>query len=79
MVEGSPIRCIAKKNNGTQCKCVAMIGFNVCGTHRSWDNLVTFDKPTYVHPEDVPYVPKYVPTPVVKKGSVNELFAIMGR
>lgn len=79
---GNPIRCVAVKSNGTQCKCVAMIGFKVCGTHRSWEAFIAVgnDKSaSYVHQEDTPYVPRNVPTPVIKRGNIADLFDIIGR
>jgi len=75
---GNPIRCIAKKNNGTQCKCVAMIGSNVCGTHRNWECFMINDKPKFTY-EEPKYIPKNVPSPVVKKGNISELLDILGR
>lgn len=79
---GNPIRCVAMKNNGTQCKCVAMIGFNVCGTHRSWEALIGIGSEmttSYVYQDDAPYVPKNVPTPFIKRGKISDLFEIIGR
>lgn len=67
------------KNNGTQCKCVAMIGFKVCGTHRNWENFMSSDKPKFVCEEEPKYVPKNVLSPVVKKGNISEIFSIIGR
>lgn len=78
---GNPMRCVAMKNNGTQCKCVAMIGFKVCGTHRSWESFIGNEKSgaSCIHQEDAPYVPKNVPTPVIKRGNIADLFEIIGR
>lgn len=78
---GNPMRCVAMKNNGTQCKCVAMIGFKVCGTHRSWEALIGIEsvKTSYTFQEDAPYIPKNVPTPVIKRGNIADLFEIIGR
>lgn len=76
---GNPIRCVAKKNNGTQCKCIAMIGFNVCGTHKNWESFMTSNKPKCTYVEEPKYVPKNVLSPVVKKGCISELSSIIGR
>lgn len=67
------------KNNGTQCKCVAMISSKVCGTHRNWECFISSDKPKFVYEDEPKYVPKNVPSPVVKKGNINEIFSIIGR
>lgn len=75
---GNPIRCIAMKNNGTQCKCVAMIGSKVCGTHKSWESFVSSEKSKYTY-EEPKYVPKNVLSPVVQKGNISELLSIIGR
>lgn len=32
-------RCIAKKDNGTQCKCNARKGSSFCGTHADWTDV----------------------------------------
>jgi hypothetical protein len=32
-------RCIAQKDNGTQCKCNAIKGSSFCGTHSNWKNV----------------------------------------
>jgi len=78
---GNPIRCVAVKNNGTQCKCVAMLGFKVCGTHRNWEAFVSNNKVnnTFTFQEEAPYIPQNVPTPVVKRGNIKDIFEIMGR
>lgn len=76
---GNPIRCVAMKSNGTQCKCVAMIGFKVCGTHRSWEAFMGEKTTSYEYQEDTPYIPQNIPTPVVKRGKIADLFDIIGR
>jgi hypothetical protein len=76
---GNPIRCIAMKNNGTQCKCVAMIGSKVCGTHKNWESFTLPNKPKFHYVEEPKYVPKDVVSPIVKKGSISELSSIIGR
>lgn len=78
-ISNNPIRCVAMKNNGTQCKCVAMLGSKVCGTHRNWENFMGSDKPKFFYEEEPKYVPKNVSSPVVKKGNINEIFSIIGR
>ena len=78
---GNPIRCVAQKNNGTQCKCVAMNGYKVCGTHKNWDAFIgsNSNNSLFVFQEDAPYIPKNVRTPVVKRGNISDLFEIVGR
>jgi hypothetical protein len=78
-IGNNPIRCVAMKNNGTQCKCVAMLGSKVCGTHRNWENFISSNKPKFVCEEEPKYIPKNVLSPIVKKGNINEIFSIIGR
>lgn len=78
-ITGNPIRCVAIKNNGTQCKCVAMLGSKVCGTHRNWECFVSSNKPKFVYEEEPKYVPKDVSSPIVKKGNIADIFSIIGR
>lgn len=76
---GNPIRCIAMKNNGTQCKCVAMLGSKVCGTHRNWECFMTSNTSKFIYEEEAKYVPKNVNSPTVKKANIGDIFSIIGR
>jgi hypothetical protein len=73
-------RCIAKKDNGTQCKCNAVIGSSFCGTHQNWGEIMTFGTPSFVEDEwTTSYQPKYVDDPSVGCVGVDDLYDILGR
>lgn len=73
-------RCIAKKDNGTQCKCNAVIGSSFCGTHQSWGNVMSFSTPSFVEGEWTnSYDPKNVDDPTVGYINVEDLYDIIGR
>ena len=73
-------RCIAKKDNGTQCKCNAVIGSSFCGTHQNWGNVMSFGQSSFVEDEWTnSYNPRYVASPSVGRVGVDDLFDILGR
>lgn len=73
-------RCIAKKDNGTQCKCNAVIGSSFCGTHQTWTNVMSFETSNYMEAEwTSTYQPKYVASSHVGQVYVDDLYDILGR
>ncbi len=73
-------RCIAKKDNGTQCKCNAVIGSSFCGTHQTWGNVMNFETSPFVEDEWTScYQPTYVDTPMVNYIGVDDLVNMIGR
>jgi hypothetical protein len=73
-------RCVAKKDNGTQCKCNAVRGSSFCGTHQAWDNIMTFGTSNYEEDEwTSTYQPRYVASSQVGQIGVDDLYDILGR
>lgn len=73
-------RCIAKKNNGTQCKCNAVIGSLFCGTHQNWMEVITIDNSTSIEGEWTNmYQPHYIPSVRASKVCIDDMIDIIGR
>jgi hypothetical protein len=74
------VRCVAKKNNGTQCKCNAVCGSQFCGTHQEWSDVMSYNFSGFVEDEwTTSNTRSNVATPKVKVKHIDDLFDILGR